>query len=412
LLKIKNNLLIKREVNMSDVRKIVEQTLEKNNGVLKFKPAWVARTFLSGGQRMGLKESEYNLGPERGWVSERWFASTTQTDPDTSPKDEGLSYLDIENKDSINLKEAIDNAGDLIMGSEYAKTHKGLGRLFRIYDYDDRIPLHIHQMEKFAKLVNRNPKEEAYYFPEGFDLGPHPETFFGVHPYITDQKKYDILLPYLIDWNSDSILKHSRAYLNVVGEGFHVTAGMLHAPGSAVTLELQEDSDVLAFYQALVKGKIVSKEGLLYKDVRKEDQNEKHMLTQVDWEASGDPYIYENHHTSPQLIEKAKQEGGEEYWIYYNTYKFSGKKLIVKPGKSFSSVDNGVYGIFVLKGKGTFDGNIIEAGNFGLDELLVSYDKAVKPLTIKNTGNEELIIIKFFGPDVNKNIPFIEKYKP
>jgi len=396
---------------MNDIRQIVEQSLEKNNGVIKLKPAWVARTFLSGGKRMGLKENEYYLGPERGWITERWLASTTQTDPNTFPEDEGLSYLDIESKENINMKEAIEVAGDLIMGKEYAKTHSGLGRLAKIYDYDDRVPYHIHQMEKHAKLVDRNPKEEAYYFPEGVDLGPHPETFFGVHPYIVDQKKYDILLPYLIDWNSDKILQHSRAYLNVAGEGFHLPSGILHAPGTAVTLELQEDSDVLAMFQALVAGKIIPK-SLLYKDVRKEDQNEKNMLTQVDWEASGDPYIYENHHTSPQLINETKQEGGEEYWVYYNTDKFSGKKLVVKPGKSFSSIDNGVYNIIVWKGKGTYDGHEIEAGNFGIDELLITHDKAIKPLTVKNTGSEELIIIKFFGPEINKNIPFIKKYKP
>ena len=265
-------------------------------------------------------------------------------------------------------------------------------------------------MEEHAKLVGRNPKEEAYYFPEGVDLGPHPETFFGVHPYIVDQKKYDILLPYLLDWNSDLILKHSRAYLNVQGEGFHLPSGVLHAPGTAVTLELQEDSDVLAMFQALVNGNIISKD-LLYKDVRKEDRDERKMLDQINWEVSGDPYIYENHHTSPHLINETKQEGGEEYWVYYNTDKFSGKKLVVKPGESFSSVDKGVYNILVWKGKAKFDNHELEAGNFGMDELLVSHEKAIKPSIIKNTGSEDLIIIKFFGPHINNDAPKIKPYK-
>ena len=396
---------------MSEIRKIVEQTIEKNNGIIKLKPAWVARSFLSGGKRLGLDENQYQLGPDRGWITERWLASTTQTDPATFPEDEGLSYLEIESNEKITLKEAIEAAGDLIMGDEYARSHSGLGRLAKIYDYDDRVPYHIHQMEKHAKLVGRNPKEEAYYFPEGVDLGPHPETFFGVHPHITDQKKYDILLPYLIDWNSDMILRHSRAYINVAGEGFHLPAGILHAPGTAVTLELQEESDVLAMFQAQVAGKIISKD-LLYKDVREEDRYEENMLTQVDWEASGDPYIYENHHTSPQLIGETRQEGGEEYWIYYNTDKFSGKKLVVRPGRSFTSRDNGVYNILVWKGQGLFDSNEIEAGNFSIDEFLITHDKAIKPLTIKNTGNEDLIIMKFFGPHINEDTPVIKKYKP
>jgi len=393
-------------------RTIVEKALEKGNGILNLKPAWVARDFLPPGKRLGLKEEEYDVGG-RGWISERWLASTTKADNAIGPEDEGLSYLDIEGSKSITLKDAIEVAGDLIMGKEYAKTYKGLGRLAKIYDFAARIPYHIHQMKKDAALVGRNPKEEAYYFPENVDTGPQPETFFGVHPYIAEQKKYDILLPYLEDWNSDLILKHSKAYLNVPGEGFHIPSGVLHAPGTALTIELQEDSDVFAMLQALVAGKIISKE-LLFKDVRKEDRDrygEKIILNQINWEISGDPFFYENRHTEPELIEETQQEGGCEYWIYYNTIKFSGKKLIVKPGNTYSSVDNGVYNILVWSGKGKYDGHEIEAGNFKCDELLVSYDKAIRPIIVENTGKDELQIIKFFGPDINIDISKIKQYK-
>ena len=397
---------------MLEKRTILEKELEKGNGILNLKPAWVARDFLPPGKRLGLKEEEYNVG-ERGWISERWLASTTKADNAIGPEDEGLSYLDIEGSESITLKDAIEVAADLIMGKEYAKTHKELGRLAKIYDFAARIPYHIHQMKKDAALVGRNPKEEAYYFPENVDTGPQPETFFGVHPYIAEQKKYEILLPYLEDWNSDLILKHSKAYLNVPGEGFHIPSGVLHAPGTALTIELQEDSDVFAMLQALVAGKIISKE-LLFKDVRKEDRDrygEKIILDQINWKISGDPFFYENRHTEPKLIEETKQKSGCEYWIYYNTTKFSGKKLIVKPGGIYSSVDNGVYNILVWSGNGKYDGHEIEAGNFKCDELLVSYDKAIRPIIVENTGKNELQVIKFFGPDINIDIPKIKQYK-
>ncbi len=393
-------------------RTIVEKALEKGNGILNLKPAWVARDFLPPGRRLGLKEEEYDVG-ERGWISERWLASTTKADNAVGPQDEGLSYLGIEDSEKITLKEAVEVAGDLIMGRQYAENNRGLGRLAKIYDFDARIPYHIHQMEKDAALVGRNSKEEAYYFPENVNTGPHPETFFGVHPYIADQKKYEILLPYLEDWDSDLILKHSRAYLNVRGEGFFLPSGVLHGPGTALTIELQENSDVFAMLQALNAGKIISKE-LLFKDVRREDREkygERIILNQIDWKANGDPYFYENHHLEPKLIKETKQEGGKEYWIYYNTRKFSGKKLVVKPKCTFTSVDNGVYNILVWSGKGRYDGHEIEAGNFKCDELLVSFDRAIKKLTVENTGTEELQIIKFFGPDINTNIPMIKQYK-
>jgi hypothetical protein len=392
-------------------REMVENALAKGNGIFRLEPAWVARDFLPPGHRLGLKEAEYEVG-ERGWISERWIGSTTRADNRVGPPDEGLSYLAIEGE-RVTLKEAVEVAGPAILGEAYARTHTGLGRLAKIYDFAARIPYHIHQRQADAARVGHNSKEEAYYFPEDVDVGPHPETFFGVHPTIVERKEYDVLLPYLVDWNSDLILRHSRAYLLVPGEGFHLPAGGLHAPGTALTIELQEDSDVFAMLQALVAGKIISKE-LLFKDVSKEDRatlGERAVLNQVDWELSGDPYFYENRHTSPQLIAQTDQTGGEEYWIYYNTTRFSGKKMIVKPGQKFKSVDNGVYNILVWRGRGLYDGQAIEAGNFALEELLVSHAKATTPIWVENTGTQDLIIIKFFGPDINFHIPMIPQIK-
>jgi hypothetical protein len=391
-------------------REIVAGALAKGNGILRLEPAWVARDFLPPGRRLGLKDEEYEVG-ERGWISERWIGSTTNADNRVGPPDEGLSYLGIEGE-RITLKEAVEAAGDLIMGAEYAGTHKGLGRLAKIYDFGARIPFHIHQMKKDAAKLGHNPKEEAYYFPEDVDLGPHPETFFGVHPYIAREKKMDLLLPHMQEWKDDLILQHSRAYLNVRGEGFHLPSGILHAPGTALTIELQEDSDVFAMLQALNAGNIISKE-LLFKDVTPEDREtlgERAILEQIDWELSGDPYFYENRHTPPVPIEETRQPGGEESWIYYNTTKFSGKRLVVHPGGQYQSVEKGVHNILVWRGKGVFGGNEVEGLDFGRDELLVSHDAATRPIPIENTGDKDLIIFKFFGPDINLKIPMLKKY--
>jgi hypothetical protein len=395
---------------MTETRVVVKEALEKGGGILRMNPAWVARDFLPPGKRLGLTDEEYEVG-ERGWISERWIGSTTKADNRVGPADEGLSHLIIDGQD-LTLREAVEAAPDLIMGAEYAKTHKGLGRLAKIYDFGARIPYHIHQMKKDANKLGRNPKEEAYYFPEDVDLGPHPETFFGVHPYIVREGKQHLLLKYLTEWKDDLILQHSRAYLNVRGEGFHLPSGVLHAPGTALTIELQEDSDVFAMLQALNAGKIISKD-LLFKDVTAEDRatkGEEAILEQIDWEISGDPFFYENRHTPPVVIEETKQPGGEETWIYYNTTKFSGKRLVVKPGQCFQSVDKGVHNVLVWRGKGRYGGYEVEGLNFGKDELLISHDAAIKPLDVENTGTEDLIIFKFFGPDINLDIPYLKKY--
>ena len=218
------------------------------------------------------------------------------------------------------------------------------------------------------------------------DLGPHPETFFGVHPYIVEQGKQDLLLPYLVEWKDDLILQHSRAYLNVPGEGFHLPSGVLHAPGTALTIELQEDSDVFAMLQALNAGKIISKE-LLFKDVTAEDRATRWasgpILDQIDWEISGDPYFYENRHTSPVARSpRPSSPAARKHWIYYNTTKFSGKRLVVKPAASFQERRQGrLQHPGLARQAAASTAHEVEGGlNFGQDELLVSHDAATTPI--------------------------------
>jgi hypothetical protein len=398
-------------MNTHSIRTIIEKEIANHNGIIRLSPAWVARDFLPPGKRFGLPEDQYDLG-ERGGICERWLASTTEADNRVRVPNEGLSFLALEYEDTISLKEAVQSAPETILGSSYAALHpRGLDRLAKIFDYKYRIPYHLHQMKKDAARVGRNSKEEAYYFPEGVDTGPEPETYLGVHAYIVREKQYDILLPYLEAWDSDLILRLSKAYKISGGDGFHIPAGILHAPGSALTIELQEDSDVFAMLQAVAGGRIISKE-LLFKDVHPDDRKrngERAILDCIDWEENGDPFFYENHHTPPVRIEETKQTGGEEHWIFYNTTKFSGKRLIVRPGSKYNSVDNGVYNILVWKGKGSFGGNDIEADDFK-DELLVCYDTAVSGVTVENTGSDELILFKFFGPDINSHVPMLRRY--
>ncbi|MBN1893069.1 hypothetical protein JW906_01175 [bacterium] len=395
---------------MNRIQKILDRALAADGGILRLEPAWVARDFLPPGRRLGLPDDQYQLGP-RGGICERWLASTTRADNRIGVPDEGLSFLALDSGKRVTLKQAVESAGDLLLGKEYADRYGCLGRLAKIFDYGDRLPLHIHQMQRHAGLVGRKSKEEAYYFPEDVPMGPHPETFFGVHPYIAEQKRYDILLPHLTDWRDESILRHSRAYLQMPNDGFHVPAGVLHAPGSALTIELQEDSDVFAMLQAKVGDRPIDRD-LLFKDVRKEDREklgERALLDMIDWEVNGDPYFYENRHTPPVPLPAQNPKIAEEFWIFYNTRLFSGKKLVVHPGGVHTGTERGVYSVLVWRGEGTFGGLGVEGWNPALDELLVVHSRACVPLEIRNTGSIDLVIFKFFGPDINPDAPVLKK---
>ncbi len=398
-------------INDNTLRSEVESIVANADGLLQLEPAWVARNFLPPGRRLGLPDDQYDLG-DRGGICERWLASTTEADNKVKVSEEGLSFIAMENGKKLSLKAAVESAPEAIMGAEYASSHDGLGRLAKIFDYAERLPFHLHQMETHAKLVGCNSKEEAYYFPEGLPMGPSPETFFGVHPYINQERKYELLLPHLRKWEDDAILQHARAYKQIPGDGWHVPAGTLHAPGSALTIELQEDSDVFAMLQARVGDTEIDK-SLLYKDVTSEDQQqegEASVLKMVNWEVSGDPYFYENRHTPPVLIESSKQDGGEEYWIFYNTTRFSGKKLIVHPGQTYMSSDRGGYNILVWEGQGTFGNLKVEGKNPQKDEIVVCHNKAVSQTPVENTGSEALVIFKFYGADINPDVPMLPTY--
>ena len=261
----------------------------------------MARDFLPAGRRLGLPEDAYDVG-ERGAICERWLASTTPADNRIKVPDEGLSAISHRRRPAAAAPRRRPRGPDVLLGPAYAAAHPGgLGRLAKIFDYAYRLPFHIHPPQDYADRVGRRSKDEAYHFLPGTDPGAHPETFLGVHPHIAAGPREAALLPYLEAWDSDLILRTTQAYWQVPGEGFLVLSGVLHGPGTALTLELQEDSDVLSMFQALNAGKIISKE-LLFKDVSAADRSregERFPLGFVDWDRNGDPDLYRHTHLAP-----------------------------------------------------------------------------------------------------------------
>jgi hypothetical protein len=40
------------------------------------------------------------------------------------------------------------------------------------------------------------------------------------------------------------------------------------------------------------------------------------------------------------------------------------------------------------------------------------HDAAVRPLVVENTGAEDLVVLKFFGPDINGDAPTSRPWRP
>ena len=152
----------------------VQDALAAGGGLLRLEPTWVPRSFMVPGRRLKLHPDDvYALGGHRGGINERWFSSTSNADnsPGT-PADEGLSYVRLGGGTRFLLKDAVDQAGDLLLGSEVMSREKGWNLLCRFFDNLGAIPHHMHQSDEQAKLLGRKGKPEAYYFPPQYN-----ETF-------------------------------------------------------------------------------------------------------------------------------------------------------------------------------------------------------------------------------------------
>lgn len=383
----------------------VERWCADNDGFLALEPAFVARDWIPAGRRLALPDGlDYDLG-ERGAICERWLASTTAADNGVGPEDEGLSHLRLSEDRTVTLRDAVAAAPARILGREYAREHAELGRLAKVFDYGTRVPMHIHPPSDQAALVGRTSKDEAYYFLTGAPLGPHPESFIGLHGFVARAEGRERLLDCLVRWEDNSVLGLSKAYLEFPEEGFFVPSGVLHAAGTALTFELQEASDTLAMFQAVNAGHTVDKE-LLFKDVPPADRErwgERALLSWVDWEANTDPDLYSTFHLTPRP--RSSGAGWSADWILYGSPKFVGTRLRVDPGSTVTWTEPGVYSLFAWQGEGRVGTQDVVAGVPGRDELLVCHDAAVRPHEIRNTGEDVLELIGYFGPDIHRDVP-------
>jgi len=398
-------------------RNQVQDAIDAGNGILRLEPCWVPRRFMQPGRRLRLHPDDlYALGAHRGGINERWFASTTNADngPGT-PADEGLSYVRLDSAQRFQLKQAIDVAGDALVGAEVMSRESGWNVLCKFFDNMGPIPHHMHQDDAHARLVGRKGKPEAYYFPPQYNQidNAFPYTFMGLEPGTT---KNDVRRC-LERWSrgDNGILNLSKAYRLQVGTGWQIDPGILHAPGSLVTYEPQVNSDVFGMFQSLVEGRVVPRD-LLVKDVPKDKHNDLDFIVgMLDWDANVNPTFARDNRVCPHPVRplaETESEGYREQWVCYGTGWYSAKELTVLPKRTVRIKDSAAYGLIVVQGEGTFGGHRVAApamirfGDMTNDELFVIADAAKAGVRIENpSASDPLVILKHFGPGNPDNEP-------
>ena len=391
-------------------RSQVQQALDAGHGLLRLEPTWVPRSFMIPGRRLRLHPDDlYACGAHRGGINERWFSSTTNADngPGT-PADEGLSYVRAGNGTRFLMKEAVEQAGDVLLGAAVMEREKGWNLLCKFFDNWGAIPHHMHQSDAQAKLVGRRGKPEAYYFPPQYNeiFNAFPYTFMGLEPGTT---KADVRRC-LEHWNrgDNGIINFSRAFRLEPGTGWQIDPCILHAPGSLVTYEPQVNSDVFAMFQSEVDGRIVPW-SLMTKDVAPaHHQDLDYLVDLLDWEANVNPTFAADNRCFPKPVKPAAEteaDGYREAWVCYGTGWYSAKELTVLPKRTVTIKDSAAYGLILTQGFGRFGTvavstpSMIRYGQMTEDELFVSASAAQAGIPIENLSESDpLVILKHFGP--------------
>jgi hypothetical protein len=103
------------------------------------------------------------------------------------------------------------------------------------------------------------------------------------------------------------------------------------------------------------------------------------------------------------------EDEANEAWIFYGSSKFCGKRLVVQPGGSYRARENGVFSLLVWRGRGEIGEVPVTGQTFDADELLIVHERAVRDLDYVNTGDEPLVVIKVFGPDLCPEAPSLPR---
>jgi len=173
---------------------------------------------------------------------------------------------------------------------------------------------------------------------------------------------------------------------------------------------------VLAMFQSMVEGRPVPR-SLLTQDVPEDKHFDMDFLADlVDYAANTDAEFKKHHYIEPIPVADTASEGYVDKWIVYGTIagqqKFSARELTVMPGARCTIHDAGASGVIVTQGHGRIGKievdcpSIIRFGQLTQDEVFISHEAAIAGVTFENhSQTDPLVTLRYFGPDVHKNMP-------
>lgn len=373
------------------MRATAEDLLDRmlDRGILPLLPTYVRRIYPDGGRLgLGRRPGGTYLPRVRLWRPERWIASTVTAVNAFPLPDEGLSRLAARGL-SLTFKRALELRGERILGARRLRAYgSDFPVLVKILDPGEPIGLHFHARDEDVWRHprrfpgSRSGKDEAYYFLPS-PRGAVPYMHVGLHPGVT---RRDLIEAVAV--GSGRVLDLSPVVHQRIGEGFYVPAGIPHRPGTALTLEIQQPSDVATRLEPTSGGRQLSP-----KEMHPGYTTLDEALSLIDFDAACTPRLPERNRLAPEPVAETRQRGGEESWIFPpRLKKFSGKRLVVQT--RFESQETGPYVALIWQGRGRVLNIPLRPGS----EVLVTAEAAARPhMYVAEAG--PLDVFKLFPPD-------------
>jgi hypothetical protein len=357
------------------------------------------------GGRLRLHPDDYyGFGIDRGGIKERWLSVMWDCGREQyiyTGDDITGNNIDLESQ-NISLKDFLDELGAELVGDELMARHGGFPVHGKFFDYGEPLFHHLHLRFEDAARYGQAGKPEAYFFPAQLNnhAGTFPHTYFGFSPGTTREAVRERLRGY--DDGDTRLTELSRAYRLELGTGWYTPPGVLHAPGSYLTYEVQWNSTSGAVYENIPAGEVIPSDGLKRFSPDGKTLDMDAAMGLLDWDINVDPLYKENYFRPPVL---AAEDGNHmEKWITYNNPYFSAKEVTVFPGKAAVLKDTAAYGCVLVQGYGTLGGyaaetpQMIRLGQPTADEYFVSERAARDGVVIKNGSTlEPLVILKHFA---------------
>lgn len=370
----------------------LNETLDQLQDIVRLTPQIVGR-FYGDGNRLGQRPA--NTPKPAYYQPERWIGSATEAANPPGIPSGGLSTCPDLGGALLRNVVADAEVGPRLLGENRFTAHGGTFRvLIKLLDAVCPIPFHVHANDAFVQShrdVYPNEsfgKAEAYHFLSA-PKGDCAYTHVGVYDGVTAK---DVIAS--MRRSTDHVLELSPGALQNFGEGWFVEGGMLHRPGTALTLEIQQPSDVYTMFQTDFGGEPMPQE-VLHPGF---DTIEAAAEAVINWERNLRPNLVEELRLRPT----ATGAHGCE-WIFPPTATdhFSGQRITVDASLTFKADDPFV--LYVWRGRGTMDGKAIDGGGGpagAADEFFVGVNAAKRGLALVNVGDEPLVAFALFAAKV------------